>query len=322
MRIYCVRLALAVLAIISAPMTAVAQTEPAASTVRYHQMKVDGVSIFYREAGPTSAPTILLLHGYPSSSYMFRDLIPLLADRYHVIAPDYPGFGNSDAPSPETFAYTFDHLADVIERFTEALGLTRYALYMQDYGGPVGFRLAARHPERISALIVQNANAYEEGVTPTLRDIVLRLWTDHSLAAKAAILPLFELPATKRQFVEGAPDPSLVSPDGWEMAQAGMERPGNKAIQFALQANYGSNVERYAEWHAYFRRYQPPTLIVWGKGDTVFAPAGAEAYRRDLHDIELHMLDAGHFALETNSAEIAADMRAFLAKHDRPAVGK
>jgi pimeloyl-ACP methyl ester carboxylesterase len=176
-------------------------------------MTVDGVGIFYREAGPRNAPTILLLHGYPSSSHMFRDLIPLLADRFHVVAPDYPGFGNSDAPPPETFPYTFDHLADVTEHFTEALGLKRYALYMQDYGGPVGFRLAARHPERISALIIQNANAYGDGVTPTLRDVVLRLWTDHSPAAKAAIMPLFELPATKRQFVERAG--SIFDKPGW-----------------------------------------------------------------------------------------------------------
>jgi pimeloyl-ACP methyl ester carboxylesterase len=242
------------------PIAVAAHPQPIANAVHYRSVKVDGLNVFYREAGPIGAPAILLLHGYPSSSYMFRDLIPLLADRYHLVAPDYPGFGNSDAPSPATFTYTFDHLADVTEHFTEALGLKHYALYMQDYGGPVGFRLAARHPERVSALIIQNANAYEDGVTPTLRDVVLRLWTDHSPAATAAIKPLFELPATKRQFVEGAPDPSLVSPDGWEMAQSGIERPGNRAIQFALQANYGSNVERYEEWHAYFRHYQPATL--------------------------------------------------------------
>ncbi|HMI19636.1 MAG TPA: alpha/beta hydrolase [Sphingomonas sp.] len=280
----------------------------------FRNVQVGDVNVFYREAGPVDAPVILLLHGYPSSSFMFRDLIPLLADRYRVIAPDYPGFGYSDAPPPERFDYTFDHLTDVIERFTDALGLKRYALYMQDYGGPVGFRLAERRPERVSALIIQNANAYEDGFTPDLRRIVLRLWTDKSAEAVAAIQPLFELPATRGQFLDGEPDPSLVSPDAWEAAQAGMERPGNKAIQFDLQANYGSNSERYAGWHKYFRGHQPPTLVAWGQGDKVFAPAGATAYQRDLKNIEIHMLDAGHFALEAHHREIAALMRDFLGR--------
>ena len=271
-------------------------------------------TLFYREAGPTDAPVVLLLHGYPSSSFMFRQLIPILSDRYRVIAPDYPGFGYSDAPPPERFAYTFDHLADVVQAFTEALGLTRYALYMQDYGGPVGLRLAERAPEKVSALIVQNANAYEDGVTPDLRRIVLRLWTDRSAEAVAAIQPLFELPATKAQFLDGEPDPALVSPDAWHVGQWGMERPGNKAIQFALQANYGSNPERYDAWHRYFREHQPPTLVAWGKGDRVFAAAGAHAYARDLKDIEIHMLDAGHFALEAHHREIGALVRDFLAR--------
>jgi pimeloyl-ACP methyl ester carboxylesterase len=283
----------------------------------FRTVSIGGVTVFYREAGPPDAPVILLLHGYPSSSFMFRDLIPLLADRYHVIAPDYPGFGFSDAPPPEHFTYTFDHLADVIEGFTEALGLKRYALYMQDYGGPVGMRLATRHPERVNALIVQNSNAYEDGFTPTLRRIVLRLWNDRSAGAVAAIQPLFELPATRGQFVDGEPDPSLVSPDAWTNAQAGMDRAGNKAIQFDLQANYGSNPERYAEWHAYFREHQPPTLVTWGKGDQVFAPEGAAAYARDLKDAEIHMLDAGHFALEAHHHEIAALIRDFLARKVR-----
>jgi pimeloyl-ACP methyl ester carboxylesterase len=304
------------LALAATALPACATAAPVPSTAEHFgTVTVDGTRIFYREAGPKDAPTILLLHGYPSSSFMFRNLIPLLADRYHLVAPDYPGFGYSDAPSPERFAYTFDHLADVTEKFTDALGLHRYALYMQDYGGPVGFRLAVRHPERVSALIVQNANAYDEGFTPELRRIVLRLWTDKSEAAKEAIKPLFELPATRRQFLEGEPDASRVSPDGWQMAQWGMERPGNKAIQFALQANYGSNPERYDEWHRYFRQYQPPMLVMWGKGDFVFAPAGAEAYRKDLKDVEIHMLDAGHFALEAHSPEIASGIRSFLAHH-------
>ena len=224
---------------------------------------------------------------------------------YHVVAPDYPGFGYSAAPGIADFEYTFDHLAEVMEHFTEGIGLEQYALYMQDFGGPVGFRLAERHPERITALIVQNANAYEEGVTQALRDVVLRVWTDKSPEAVAALRTLFELPQTQRQFLEGAEDPTLVSPDSWQHAQWGMERPGNKDIQYVLHADYGSNVERYDGWHRYFRAHQPPTLVVWGKNDFVFAEAGAQAYRQDLKTIEVHLLAAGHFALETKAPEIA-----------------
>jgi pimeloyl-ACP methyl ester carboxylesterase len=244
---------------------------------------------------------------------MFRDLIPLLADRYYLIAPDYPGFGYSARPKVSEFDYTFDHLADVMEGFVDTLGLKRYSLYMQDFGGPVGFRLAARRPEQVRALIIQNANAYEEGVSSGVREVVLRIWKERTPQTEARLKELFELPATKRQYLEGAPDPSLVSPDAWVHAQWGMDRPGDKEIQFALHANYGSNVEHYDEWHAYFRTYQPPTLIVWGKGDFVFTPEGAEAYRKDLKHVELHMLNAGHFALETNASEIAGRIFGFLA---------
>ena len=288
------------------------------SAVRYRSVPVDGVNIFYREAGDTKAPPLLLLHGFPTSSHMFRDLIPLLADRYHVVAPDYPGFGYSDAPAIDKFAYTFDHLTDVIENFTDAVGLRRYALYMQDFGGPVGFRLAARRPERVTALIIQNANAYDEGVTEGLRNVVLRAWTDHGEEAAAQLRTLFELPVTKRQFLEGAPDPALVSPDSWTHAQWGMDRPGNKNIQLVLHANYGSNPERYDAWHDYFRQYQPPTLVVWGRGDFVFAQEGALAYRRDIPNAEIHLIEAGHFALETHAGEIATLMRDFL---DRQGLG-
>jgi pimeloyl-ACP methyl ester carboxylesterase len=246
---------------------------------------------------------------------MFRDLIPLLSDSYHLVAPDYPGFGNSAAPTVEQFDYTFDHVADVIERFVERIGLQRYALYLQDFGGPVGFRLATRHPERVTELIVQNANAYEEGVTEILRDVVLRAWKVHTPETEAKLRTLFELPSTKGQYLAGVVDPSLVSPDSWQHAQWGMDRPGNKEIQLALHANYGSNVERYDEWHAYFRRYQPATLVVWGKGDFVFSEAGARAYATDLETIETHILDAaGHFALETHSLEISEYIRQFLGK--------
>jgi pimeloyl-ACP methyl ester carboxylesterase len=283
--------------------------------IHYRTVEVFGVEIFYREAGSPKSPTILLLHGFPTSSHMFRDLIPLLADRFHLIAPDYPGFGYSARPEVSEFNYTFDHLADVMEGFADALDLTSYALYMQDFGGPVGLRLATRRPQNVRALIIQNANAYAEGISSGVRDVVLRIWKERTPQTEARLKELFELPATKRQYLEGAPDPSLVSPDAWSHAQWGMDRPGNKEIQFALHANYGSNVERYDEWHHYFREHQPPTLIVWGRGDFVFTPEGAKAYRKDLQQLELHMLDAGHFALETNASEIAGFIRGFAALH-------
>jgi len=281
--------------------------------IHYRTVTVDGLDIFYREAGSPDLPSILLLHGFPTSSHMFRDLIPLLADRFHLIAPDYPGFGYSSAPPPKQFRYTFDRLADVMQRFTDAVALNRYALYVQDFGGPVGFRLAARRPERVSALIIQNANAYDEGISDVVRDVVLRVWRERTPETEAKLRTLFELPVTMGQYLDGVPDPSLVSPDAWTHAQWGMDRPGNKEIQFMLHANYGSNIDRYPEWHDYFRRHQPPTLVLWGKGDPVFTVAGAQAYAKDIKSVELHLLDAGHFALETHSAEIAAHMRRFLA---------
>jgi pimeloyl-ACP methyl ester carboxylesterase len=244
---------------------------------------------------------------------MFRELIPLLADRFHLVAPDYPGFGYSAQPAIGDFDYTFDHLADVMEQFVDALRLTRYALYMQDFGGPVGFRLATRRPEHVRAIIIQNANAYEDGVSEGVKQVVLRIWKERNAATEARLRELFERPATMRQYLEGVPDPSLVSPDAWEHAQWGMDRPGNKEIQLALQANYGSNIECYDEWHAYFRKHQPPALIVWGRGDFIFTPAGADAYRQDLKHVEMHLLDAGHFALETKAPEIASLIAAFAA---------
>jgi pimeloyl-ACP methyl ester carboxylesterase len=282
------------------------------SVVRYRSVQVAGIEVFYREAGASSGPTLLLLHGFPSSSHMFRDLIPLLSDDLRLIAPDYPGFGYSSAPDPSEFEYTFDHLADVLEQFVDALELRRYALYMQDFGGPVGFRLATRRPDAIAGLVVQNANAYREGITPGLDAVVLRAWRERSAETDANLRALFEMPATKRQFLEGAADPSSVNPDSWHHAQWGMDRPGNKEIQLLLHLNYGSNVERYDEWHEYLRARQPPTLVVWGNGDFVFAPEGASAYRRDLPHAEVHLLDAGHFALETHALEITDRIRAFL----------
>jgi pimeloyl-ACP methyl ester carboxylesterase len=293
----------------------VSGNEYSALATHYRTVKVDGIDIFYREAGRRSAPAILLLHGFPTSSHMFRDLIPLLADRYHLIAPDYPGFGYSAAPNVSQFEYSFDHLADVMEHFVTQIGLQSYALYLQDFGGPVGFRLAVRNPTRVRALIIQNANAYAEGVTPELRAILLRLHRERTPEMRRQASELFELPYTKRQYLEGVEDPTLVSPDAWVHAQWGMDRAGNKEIQYELHANYASNFDRYDEWQAYFRTSQPPTLVMWGKGDFVFGLPGAQAYKRDLKTIELHVLNAGHFALETSAREIANYIRGFLASH-------
>jgi pimeloyl-ACP methyl ester carboxylesterase len=285
------------------------------SKIHYRSVGVGGLDLFYREAGPQGAPTILLLHGFPTSSHMFRDLMPRLADRYHLVAPDYPGFGYSACPSVADYKYTFDNLADAIEEFTGQLGLGRYVLYLQDFGGPVGFRLATRRPERVRALLLQNANAYEAGMTAEIHDWLLALSRDRTPAGRARAVPVFELPYTRRQYLEGVADPSLVSPDAWEHAQWGMDRAGNKDIQYELHANYASNFDRYEEWHAYFRQHQPPTLITWGAGDFVFGVPGARAYQRDLKACELHILEgAAHFALETHAAEIAALIREFLSR--------
>jgi pimeloyl-ACP methyl ester carboxylesterase len=243
---------------------------------------------------------------------MYRDLIPQLADQYHLIAPDYPGFGYSDTPSVIDFRYTFDNLADVMSAFIDELGLRKYALYMQDFGGPVGFRIATRRPEQVSALLIQNANAYDEGMSETMRTYVLPLWPAVTPAAEARARPLFELANTKRQILEGVPDPGLVSPDTWQHAQWGLDRPGMKDMALALHADYGSNLERYGEWQAYFRREKPPTLVTWGRNDFIFTVDGAGAYRRDIPHAEIHVLETGHFALESDASEIATLIGRFL----------
>ena len=293
-----------------------AAPEPAleAATIRYRAVTIDGVRIFYREAGPTTAPTLLLLHGFPTSSHMFRNLIPLLADRYHIVAPDYPGYGQSDAPPADQFDYSFDHLAQLIDRFTAVLQLDRYALYVQDYGAPIGFRLAAAHPERVTAIVVQNGNAYDEGLDNAFWAPVKEYWADRSEANAAKLLPLFALEATRWQYSEGMRDPELVSPDAWVLDQAYLDRPGNHAIQLALLYSYGSNPGRYPAWQAYFRTHQPPVLITWGQNDKIFPAEGAHPYLRDLPQAELHLLDTGHFALEEEGAQIAALMRDFLGR--------
>ncbi len=280
-------------------------------TTTYRTRAVDGVDVFYREAGPADAPTIALLHGFPSSSHMYRELIPLLADRFHLVAPDYPGFGHSAAPAPADFAYTFDHLADVMDRFLADLGLDRYSLYMQDYGGPVGLRLAARHPERIATLIVQNANAYAEGISAAF-DPLQPFWADRTPDTERPARALLTRDTTVFQYTHGARRPEAVSPDAWTVDQHFLDRTGNDAIQLDLLHDYPSNLALYPAWHAYLQAHQPPTLIVWGRNDPFFTVPGAEAFRRDLPDADLHLLDTGHFALEEDHATIAAHIRRFL----------
>ena len=288
----------------------------AAVKVHHKTLKVGDLDIFYREAGPKDAPAILLLHGFPTSSQMFRNLIPLLADSFHVVAPDYPGYGHSSMPSRDTFAYTFDNVASVIDSFTEKLGLTKYALYVQDYGAPVGYRLATAHPERITAIVVQNGNAYDEGLDNDFWKPIKATWQEpHSRERRDALRQLITYDATKWQYTDGVKDPELVSPDGAAHDQFLLDRKGNDEIQFDMFISYGSNPPLYPAWQAYFRTHQPPMLIVWGKSDQIFPAAGAEPYKRDLKMLDFHLLDAGHFALESNGDEIAARMREFLGKH-------
>lgn len=278
---------------------------------RYQIQPVGEVDVFYREAGPADSPVILLLHGFPTASHMFRDLIPLLADRYRLVAPDLPGFGQTKAPPRGTFDYTFDRLADVIKGFTEALSLDRYALYIFDYGAPVGLRLATRHPGRVSAIISQNGNAYVDGFSDQWGPWEA-YWRDASEANREACRPSLS-PDTIRswQYGTGA-DPELLSPDGYELDIAYMARPGAEDIQLDLIRDYRTNVALYPEFQSYFREYRPPLLATWGRHDPAFIPAGAIAYKRDLPNAEVHLLDAGHFALETHAGEIATLVRDFL----------
>ena len=288
-----------------------APVDSQAFAVQYHSVNIEGLDIFYREAGPKDAPAILLLHGFPTSSHMFRNLMPALADRYHLIAPDYPGFGNSSAPAVTDFQYTFDHLATIVDKFTEAVGASRFAMYVQDYGAPIGFRIAAAHPDRITGLIIQNGNAYEEGLLDFWKPLKA-FWRDQSSENQAALTPFFEMEATRWQWLHGVRDVSRVSPDTWTLAQAGLDRPGNKDIQLQLFLSYGSNPPLYSKWQEYFRSHQPPTLIVWGKNDQIFPAAGAEPYRRDLQNIDFNLLETGHFALEEMGDVIAGKIRAFM----------
>ncbi|KQV84065.1 alpha/beta hydrolase [Rhizobium sp. Root1220] len=279
--------------------------------IRYHTAKIDGVNVFYREAGPADGPIVVLLHGFPTSSHMFRNLIPLLADRYHVIAPDYPGFGESDAPDHTRFAYTFGNYADIVDALLNHLDAKRYAMYVMDYGAPVGYRLALKHPDRVTALIVQNGNAYEEGLKE-FWDPIKAYWAENTPARREALAGLVSLETTKFQYLDGMSDAARIDPDNWVHDQALLDRPGNKDIQLDLFHDYGTNVPLYPKFQAFFRERKPPTLIVWGKNDKIFPADGAAPYLRDLPNAEMHMLDSGHFALEDKLDEMAPLIHDFL----------
>ncbi len=293
-------------------------TPPAQTAVyptRFKRLQLNDLTIFYRESGPPDAPVILLLHGFPTSSHMFRHLMEHLSGKYRVVAPDYPGFGLSSCPSPQAFDYTFDHLAEVMEQFVEGLGLTRYSLYVQDYGGPVGFRLASRRPERVRALLIQNANAYPEGLSPAVQ----QMWQLEAAGGAAAIRPIVDhmltLEGIKENYIHNAEMAESVSPDAYLLDHYFMERPGVREIQATLLGNYKTNFPLYESWHAYFRQHQPPALVMWGKQDPVFIVPGAEAYRRDLPAAEVHVLDGGHFLLEQQHRAVTKLIDSFLSAH-------
>ncbi|HYB09263.1 MAG TPA: alpha/beta hydrolase [Alphaproteobacteria bacterium] len=282
-------------------------------TVTYRTQSVDGLKMFYREAGDPKAPALLLLHGFPTSSHMYRELIPALADRYHLVAPDLPGFGYTDAPDRAQFNYSFDHLAEVTERFTEVMGLAHFAVYVFDYGAPVGFRLAIRHPERITAIISQNGNAYLEGLSEGWNPIQA-YWKDPSPKNRAVLRQFLTPETTRWQYTHGVPTPERLSPDTWTLDSALLARPGIEEIQLDLFGDYKSNVALYPKFQEYFRTRRPPFLAVWGKNDPFFLPPGAQAFKRDNADAEVHLLDAGHFALESKGPEIVAIIRDFLGR--------
>jgi len=310
-------------ALLLAGIVSPSRAAPIASTsasTAYHRVTVDGTRIFYREAGPPDAPTIVLLHGFPSSSRMFETLIPLLATRYHLIAPDYPGFGQSDAPSPVRYRYTFDHLAETTNALLDQLGLKHYTLYMQDYGGPVGFRIMVRHPERVDALIVQNANAYREGLGAKWAGIAA-YWA-HPQAHPEIFTAFSSLEGAKQRHIAGSPHPERYDPSLWADEYAMLSRPDEQEIQEDLLYDYRTNVASYPQWQAWLRTHRPPTLVLWGRYDLSFITPGALAYRRDVPDAEIHVLDAGHFALDESVDQIAALTKDFLDRKLRPSSGQ
>jgi pimeloyl-ACP methyl ester carboxylesterase len=281
--------------------------------ISYKRAVVDGKTIFYREGGPANAPTILLLHGFPTSSHMFRNLIPALADNYYVVAPDLPGFGFSDSPDRKTFPYTFENLAKVIDTFTQAVGLQRFAMYIFDYGAPVGLRIALAHPDRIMAIISQNGNAYEEGLSGGWNPIQ-KYWKEPTPQNRAALRDFLKPETTKSQYVHGVRDETQIAPESYTLDSALLARPGNDEIQLDLFLDYASNVALYPKFQEYFRNKRPPLLAVWGKNDPFFLPPGAEAFKRDIANAEVHFYDTGHFALETHHREIAGVIRDFLGR--------
>ena len=284
-------------------------------TIRYRRETVDGLSVFYREAGDPDRPTLLLLHGFPTSSVMFRDLIPRLADDFHVIAPDLPGFGRTDMPSVDEFDYTFYHLAEIVDKFVGRLGLGPFGIYVQDYGSPVGFRLALKRPDQVRAVISQNGNAYEEGLVPEFWAPLREFWADWNPATEAPVAGALTPEMTTWQYVHGETDPELVSPDAIAIDNALLARPGAREVQLRLFHDYRTNPPSYPAWQAFLRDRRPGVLAVWGKNDQIFGPDGARAFARDVPDAEIHLLDAGHFALETQAATIADLIRDFLPKH-------
>jgi pimeloyl-ACP methyl ester carboxylesterase len=310
----CAAAALAAFSILTSAAPVSAQTTPdvtAASLTHYHYADIDGVHIFYREAGPKNGPVVLLLQGFPTSSQQFRNLIPTLSDRYHVIAPDYPGFGLSAAPAHTSFAYTFAHYATIMDDLLIRLGAKRYAIYLFDYGAPVGYRIALKHPDRVTAMIVQNGNAYAEGLQK-FWDPMKVDWKSDTPAHRAALDFLVTPETTHFQYFHGVSDPTRIDPNPWLRDQALMDRPGNKDIQLDLFHDYGSNVPLYPKFQAFFRAYQPPTLIIWGKNDFIFPTGGAYPYKRDLPKAEFHLIDSGHFLLEDKPNEAFPLIRDFL----------
>lgn len=305
--------------------------------ISYKTVEIEGVSVFYREAGNPNKPTLLLLHGFPTSSHMFRDLIPKLADQYHLVAPDYPGYGQSSMPSVHEFEYSFDNMANIIDRFIEKIELKTYSLYLMDYGAPIGFRIATKHPERVEGLIIQNGNAYVEGINNNFWEPIQAYWKDRKAINKGldndfwinvknayknpnmsnddALRFLVTLGATKWQYTNGVRNTEAISPDTWDHVQPLLDRTGNQEIQLEMFYSYGTNPPLYPEWQAYLRKHQPPTLIVWGKNDEIFPEAGAHPYKRDLKVVDFHLLDTGHFALEEDSAVIAEHIRRFLGQN-------
>jgi pimeloyl-ACP methyl ester carboxylesterase len=288
------------------------KTQSEVPVTSIHRVVADGVQIFYREAGDAAAPVLLLLHGFPTSSFMFRELIPRLADAYRVIAADLPGFGFTEVPAERNYTYSFDALAGTIESFTEALGLSRYAIYIFDYGAPTGLRLATRHPERVTAIVSQNGNAYEEGLGDAWGPI-RKYWSEPTEENRDVLQQnILTLEATRWQYTHGVVNPETVAPEGYTLDTALMERPGNKEIQLDLFLDYASNVKLYPKFQEYFRKSKPPLLAIWGKNDPFFIPAGAEAFRKDIPNAQVRFLDTGHFALETHAVEIAAAIKEFL----------